>query len=604
VGAGETYLENVEVTGGVYVEGGGEDSVYFNNCTIRELVITKTRVHVALENGSVIEFALSLTGGNILEIGGSTAIGTLTIVGEGVTVLMTDNASVRTFNADAGDTVVEMAAGTGIVTANLNGQTTVSGSGTIREANIGVNGCEIEKKPETLRIQADITATVGGERVSAAPSPGGSTGGGWDTAPAFSSHSAPNKPNTPYGTAFFELSLPETVTLYATNGESCTAGVEWDESAYTPTQAGAQLITGTVAGTGLPAWAPSAISITVTVLEQPAAAVLVIKGETDQAEPPTEIIKGSSKLYTDLIEDRDGTKMTGQTVTWRIEPEVAGVHVTENGGVVTVDADCTATAFTLRALCGEATAVHTVEIKAPTAEKAPQVTDLTLLSLEHSGENTSLGYDLYVNWMTPDALPYPVRYLFEIVDDQGNVMGGIGSYEQDPADPRNLGLLWNWNIMDIIPPESGSYRLRVITQAVHDPALNSDPVYGSQTLDVTYTMDERPRFSHLAYLGAEGDMMRFGLVLEDGVEPLKEDEHYYIAFDYGTGWMDHFVERPSSWGPDALEIRITVDPARGGGNVAAERCSARVYRFYPIIFSGETVSITLSRALDLHVMVN
>ncbi|MDR1131186.1 MAG: S-layer homology domain-containing protein, partial [Oscillospiraceae bacterium] len=39
VGEGETYLENVEVAGGVYVEGGGEDSVYFNNCTIRELVI-------------------------------------------------------------------------------------------------------------------------------------------------------------------------------------------------------------------------------------------------------------------------------------------------------------------------------------------------------------------------------------------------------------------------------------------------------------------------------------------------------------------------------------------------------------------------------------
>ena len=244
VGEGEVQLENVDVSGSVYVDGGGEHSVYFNGCNISELVVTKTLVRVVLENGSVVEIAVGQGSDGIFELGSGTTVGTLTIIGEGMTINMEGGASVGTLNADAGGTSVQMAGGTSIGTANLNGQTQIAGTGSIGTANVNVNGCVTEPKPGTVNAKDGVTTQVGGQPYPPAQAPsgggGGSGNGGGTTPPTFTSHSAPDKPDVPYGTPFADLDLPAAVTLYATDGASCTADVAWDDSGYVPTQVGAE----------------------------------------------------------------------------------------------------------------------------------------------------------------------------------------------------------------------------------------------------------------------------------------------------------------------------------------------------------------------------
>jgi hypothetical protein len=613
VGDGDVRLDNVTVSGRVRVEGGGENSVYFNNCDIRELVVTKSRVRVALENGCVIEFALSLTGDSAFEIGGDTTIGTLTIIGEGVAVKMSDKASVGTLNADAGNTVVEMSAETNIGTANLNGETVISGSGSILTANINVNGCEIENKPDAVQVKEEIAVTIAGQSISDSPpsqppsgvSSGSGGGGdnppGGDPAPVFSSHSAPSKPNTPYGTAFAELDLPNVVTLYATENASLAADVTWDESSYDPAKVGEQTVTGAVSSVSdaaLPSWAPATVSVTVTVLPRPVAATLVIKGEIDQVDPISEIIKGSLQKYSTLIHDQYGAKMTGQTVIWSIYADVDGVSV-DVDGLVTVSADCSAESFTLRAQCGEASDTYTVTIGTPAYEQAPQVRDLRLYGDNRLNPeiNNEWSY-LDVSWTTPDSLPYPVRYVLDIVvvDDEGDIRGSIQSFEQDPNNEGNLNLSWNWNILDNIPQEPGSYRVRVTTVAVHDQELNSDPVYCPLTLVVTDNTLPMPPFTHLELIGAQGNDPHFMLAPADAASEYP-DTFYSIYFSFGTGAYT-FVEglrymyvNEEKGDVNGIYVHLWMDD-----NIVVEQCSARVFRFDPIIFNDEEGTISISRS--------
>ena len=586
VGEGEVFLENVEVTGRVFIEGGGENSIHFNDCNIRELVITKNNVRVVLSNGSVVEFARCLSGNSVFEIGSGTSIGTLTIIGEGVTVVMGDGASVRSLNADANNTYIDMSAGASIGTANLNGETKITGSGSISVANVNTNNCEIEIIPGTVNLKDGVTVLLGGQMIPGgapvplAPFPPGGGGGGSVSYPVFLSHSAPDKTNIPFGTPFEELDLPAIVTLYASMNASCTAGVIWDESGYDPESRGMQYITGAVFGADLPAWAPETITVTAFVLPRPVPVSLTIRGENELIDPLSVIHKGASIQFTAYILDQNGMRMTDQNVEWSLPGMPDGVSVSPDG-LVTVAPDSTALEFTLRAQCGLAIGVHTVTVEEDSEEIAPKVTNLRISEYDDL---------LYIEWTTPEALPYAVQYWLEIVDEHDTVVRYLMSFLQDPSDPNVLGMNWAWEILFVVPEMPGIYRLRVITVAVHNSSLNSAPVYLSRTLEVDDSI-EVPWFSEMIFLGLVGDDMEFMATVEDNQTEL-DDGYIHIEFNYGTGWSTSLIF-PFDMYTD--EIRWLVSPAWGGGGVIdPSACFVHVFVYEPISYSGENILLVRS----------
>ncbi|MDR1687939.1 MAG: S-layer homology domain-containing protein [Clostridiales bacterium] len=173
VGEGDVTFNGVTAAGTVNVLGGGLNSVYFNDCAIKEMIVEKDRVRVVFDNGSEIGFARTLGTDDIIEIKGATTIETLTVVGEGATIIAEANVNIETFNAEADGTALETQAGTKIGTANLNGETTITGEGTITTANITSPGVSIETRPATTNVESGISAEIGGRTVT-----GGSNGGG------------------------------------------------------------------------------------------------------------------------------------------------------------------------------------------------------------------------------------------------------------------------------------------------------------------------------------------------------------------------------------------------------------------------------------------
>jgi len=257
VGEGEVTLNNVNVEGKLNVLGGGLNSIYLNNCNIKELVVEKDKVRVVLADGSVISFARMAGKDDIIELGGGTKIETMTVTGDDTTIKAGANVSIGTLNAEAGGTDIQTQAGTTIGTANLNGATTITGAGSITTANVNVADCTIETKPEATNVAPGVTAEVGGQPVTGTPPPSGGGGGTNPVAPAFARHSVSDE-IVPFGTQIGDLNLPATVTLTANTGAAGTSNVTWSYGTYAPNTAGEYTITGTLSGATV-AWAPTTI---------------------------------------------------------------------------------------------------------------------------------------------------------------------------------------------------------------------------------------------------------------------------------------------------------------------------------------------------------
>ncbi len=178
VGEGSVELNNVDVTGNVYVFGGGAHSVEFNDCDLNSVVIDKEGVRIVSSGSTSINLVTLESGAILVEISGGSGQGfQQIIVSSGSKIILEGIFSI--VNIDAANAHVELlsgsvqsmitgagAAGTQITVGSsaviksmtLNSACSVLGTGLIDQANINVQGCSFQTTPQSV-INSSVTAT-------------------------------------------------------------------------------------------------------------------------------------------------------------------------------------------------------------------------------------------------------------------------------------------------------------------------------------------------------------------------------------------------------------------------------------------------------------
>lgn len=208
VGDGDVFLKQVSVAGTTSVNGGGANSVHFENSVVVKIVVNKkdgmirivvegtTEVRdVILESGAKLESAEGTTGKgfqNVTLAETLPADSKVTLSGKFETVdvlaakinIEIPKGEVGSLNVDkgAGDVNVNLSKDASIVDLILAAVTKVVGQGLIQNADIQANGSSIEQTPKNVEVGSGVQAEVGGK-------PATNTGG--NTTPV-----VPNPPTT------------------------------------------------------------------------------------------------------------------------------------------------------------------------------------------------------------------------------------------------------------------------------------------------------------------------------------------------------------------------------------------------------------------------
>lgn len=199
IGEGDVTLDNVKVEGRTIVLGGGENSIHLVNTSVTKLLIIKSdgkvRIvaqgttdiqSVAVQSGAKLEEKdLKGTGFNKVEVIALEPGHEITLDGDFDEVVVdASNAEVKVLDGTVGKlSVSEKAAGTKIdiaetakvATLDAGAKLSVTGKGTIENANINADGVVIEKEPTKTNVASGVTANVGGKEVKGNE---GSTAGG------------------------------------------------------------------------------------------------------------------------------------------------------------------------------------------------------------------------------------------------------------------------------------------------------------------------------------------------------------------------------------------------------------------------------------------
>ncbi|SFA77342.1 Cadherin-like beta sandwich domain-containing protein [Cohnella sp. OV330] len=176
IGNGDAFLNNVTVTGTVTVQGGGENSIHFNNSVLVDIVIDKktgtgivrivaegsTTVAMVVVNSPATISEMNISGSGFANVNLSSAIpaGTkVTLLGEFNTVNVSSQqiqvdlskGSIENLNANANATgmALYLAAETQINKIILNAVVNILGPGTIVAATINIPGSTIQTPPQT-----------------------------------------------------------------------------------------------------------------------------------------------------------------------------------------------------------------------------------------------------------------------------------------------------------------------------------------------------------------------------------------------------------------------------------------------------------------------
>jgi S-layer family protein len=166
VGEGDVHLDNVSVTGSLYIYGGGANSLYFNNLKVNKIVVDKDKVRLVLGEGSVVEeiavgseTVLQNDDGTVSKIT-ITSDNKVTLSGSYDSVTVTGKSNIILKDAKIKNLVAEKA---------IN----ILGTGTIETLTANADDVQFDS---TLKI----TKTVVGEGVTKKPStiPSGGSGGG------------------------------------------------------------------------------------------------------------------------------------------------------------------------------------------------------------------------------------------------------------------------------------------------------------------------------------------------------------------------------------------------------------------------------------------
>jgi len=198
VGEGSVNLNNVEVKGSLLVKGGGEDSVYLDDCTIGNVVVEKAdgKVRVVARgntNVTIVKVKSSaqletenitagydgfvtvyLTTDDEVDLAGD--FGTVFIELEGAKVqLISGTIKKMVASAAAKDATLTTSSGTIISELELNVAVKVVNKGTISKATVNVGGVVFEG------VRPVVVSVAEGVEKPTVPSTGGGGGGGGST---------------------------------------------------------------------------------------------------------------------------------------------------------------------------------------------------------------------------------------------------------------------------------------------------------------------------------------------------------------------------------------------------------------------------------------
>ncbi|SES10270.1 Uncharacterized conserved protein YfaP, DUF2135 family [Gracilibacillus ureilyticus] len=176
IGEGEVTLNNVTVDGETVVNGGGENSIYFNDTVLATVIVNKNTgaVRIVAQGNSQV-YEVQLETPTIVEEEGldNNANGFEDVVVSETMQSVGDTAQVRlvgqfeTINSRASDIQIDLSEETDIESLILNAAAHVLGQGNIRFAQINSNGSTLSQRPQNVVLDIDTTSVnIGGEDVT------------------------------------------------------------------------------------------------------------------------------------------------------------------------------------------------------------------------------------------------------------------------------------------------------------------------------------------------------------------------------------------------------------------------------------------------------
>lgn len=178
---GEVTLDKVVILGTLTVKGGGKNTVSISDSQINKVTIAKasgdvrvlltgsTNVNEAIVNNGAIVEQKSLTRDGIKKLrldGSKLEDQEVTLKGNFIDVILDDEALVEltsgkittlTVNSKAASSVIDLASGTSVTTANVNAKAEFTGLGKISTMNANANDITYETKPSNIVKGSGVT---------------------------------------------------------------------------------------------------------------------------------------------------------------------------------------------------------------------------------------------------------------------------------------------------------------------------------------------------------------------------------------------------------------------------------------------------------------
>lgn len=203
VGEGDVTLKNVTVKGTTYINGGGANSVHLIDTSLAKAIVLKTEGSVRIvasgnaEVGQLVaQSSVKVEESNLSGQGFTNLVVEKKIEGEIVVTLVgakVDNleiktaevkldadkdTEVKTLEVKADNVQVVTEEGSVIITLVADGKVSVTGQGTIQEAEVHVSDVSFETEPQSLDVDAGVTPPTISTETTESSSGGSSSGGG------------------------------------------------------------------------------------------------------------------------------------------------------------------------------------------------------------------------------------------------------------------------------------------------------------------------------------------------------------------------------------------------------------------------------------------
>jgi hypothetical protein len=189
VGNGNVTLQNITVEGKTLVNGGGENSIYIENCSLAQVIVNKEdgKIRIVVKGDTKVDTVNVQSGAKIEGQNASKGIGKVVIEGSipadaeivlagnfGEVEVKVSKASIKVeegmvnrINIAQGsdEAKIELGEKAEVKVVEVNSKATVSGKGYIETAIVKANGVIIEQKPFNLEVAENVTANIGGEEI-------------------------------------------------------------------------------------------------------------------------------------------------------------------------------------------------------------------------------------------------------------------------------------------------------------------------------------------------------------------------------------------------------------------------------------------------------